>query len=131
MKAIALVILAAALVCTLHGCGGAADQHRALNGVTAVVQPSYDAAVEACDAHEAAIIARAGTSADDDRAAILATRETCDRFFGAFEAVRVAQRIARAAIEGGGDAALQAAMASLAEAWAALRALAPEIEGML
>lgn len=125
---IVAVGIMAASIATVSCGASAADEHRLLNGITASVQPSYDLAVRMCDEHEGTILARPNTTAEEDRAAIMALRSTCDRAFGAFEAVRLAQGIARDAIDGGGDAALAAAISRLNDAWAALRAMAPEIE---
>jgi hypothetical protein len=112
----------------LSGCGSTLQQHRALDTVAAAVDPSYALAVEACDEAEWVIVRREGTTAEADAAAIAHIRTTCNRVFGAFEALRIAHEVARSAVDGGGEAIKAAALARLHEAWAALRAIAPEIE---
>lgn len=125
------IVVVAALVVMVSGCGTAASQHRALNVVADLANPSYDLAIQACDEAEVFIIARAGTTYDEDAAAIASVRAVCDRVFAGFDALRVAHRVARAAVDGGGEALITQAMAELQAAWDALRALLPEIEGLV
>jgi hypothetical protein len=112
------------------GCGGAAQQHSALNVLAQTADPSYELSVTACDEAEATVIARDGTTYEEDRESIAAIRSVCDRIFGAFETVRLAHRAARAAVDGGASALLDEAMRSLADAWAAAQRLLPEIAGL-
>jgi hypothetical protein len=124
---VGFVTLAVALV--VVGCGPH-QQHSALDRLADVADPSYALAVEACDEAEGRIIDRPPTSYENDAAAIARIRETCDRVFGAFEALRLAHRAARAAVDGGASGALDAALSSLGEAWRAAQQLLPEIAGM-
>lgn len=131
-----LVVLATGIVAIvgivglLDGCGSAASQHRALNAVSDAVNPSYTLAIEACDEAEQVIIARTGTTYDSDVIAIASIRSVCDRVFGAFDALRLAHRIARAAVDDGGEA-LAIAWAHLHEAWDALRRVLPEVTRLI
>lgn len=126
--ACAILIACICVASCLSGCGSTLSQHRALDTVAAAVDPSYALAVEACDEAEWVIVRREGTTAEADAAAIAHIRTTCNRVFGAFEALRIAHEVARASVDGGGEAMKAEAMASLMDAWAALRAIAPEIE---
>lgn len=115
----------------MGGCGSAAQQHRALNAVANVTNPSYDLAITACFEAEDVIIARTGTTFAQDVAATEAVRGVCDRVFAGFDALRVAERLARSAIDGGGEALVEQAFAELQEAWSALRRLLPEVERLV
>lgn len=131
----ALALLGALAIGGLaSGCGdlgGAASQHRALNVLADTANPTYDLAIESCDEAELFVIARPGTTFEQDEAEMTAIRAACDRVFGGFDALRVAHRLARAAVDGGGDALIAQALAELQAAWDALRALLPEIEGLV
>lgn len=122
----ALICGACVALASTAGCGGAAEQHRTLNTISDVVDPSYDAALSACDAAEDFIVRRQPSTIEADRADIARIREACDRVFGAFELVRLAHRSARAAVDSGAPGAMASAMADLAAAWDALRRLLPE-----
>lgn len=119
-----------AIVTLINACGGAAAQHRALNALAETADPSYELAAEACDEAEGAIIARAGTTYEQDREAIASIRSVCDRIFAGFETVRLAHRAARAAVDGGGGALLGEALSSLGDAWLAAQRLLPELAGI-
>lgn len=126
-----LLLAVAVLTSLTNGCGSAAQQHHALNAVANVANPSYDLAITACFEAEDVIIEREGTTFAQDVAATEAVRSACDRVFAGFDALRVAQRVARAAVDGGGEALVTQALAELQEAWTALRRLLPEVEGLV
>lgn len=113
------------------GCGSTAAHHRALDVLAATVNPSYSLAIESCFAAEDIVIARQGTTEEQDSAAMESIRSTCDRVFGAFDSLRIAHRLARSAVDGGGEALVSTALQELHSAWAALRQVLPEIERLV
>jgi hypothetical protein len=125
-----LMIATIILVGGTGGCGSAQQQHTALNRLADAADPAYVLAIEACDEAEGIIIARPATTYENDATAMARIRETCDRVFGAFEALRIAHRTARAAIDGGAAGAVPAALAQLTEAWRALQMMLPEVTSM-
>lgn len=127
--AVVCVIALALSIFFSTGCG-AAQQHSALNALAETADPSYELSVEACDQAEGLVVARAGTTYEQDIASMTQVRAICDRIFGAFDALRIAHRAARAAVDGGGEALLAEAMRSLGDAWAAAQRLLPEIAGL-
>jgi hypothetical protein len=83
-----------------------------------------------CHDQERAVVAREGTTLEDDQAAIVSIREKCDIVFAGFETLRQLQRAARDAIEAvrqnPSDAAYAAAMsvvASVTAQWDTIRDL--------
>lgn len=139
LKAAVMVALYAIFVTSVVALAGACgatqrDQHIALNAITDTIQPNYQLAVDACDEAEWRVVRREGSTRAEDDADITRLRRDCDRVFGAFEAVRIAQATARVAVdEAVADAqgALRLAMARLSDAWEALKLLFPEIRGVL
>jgi hypothetical protein len=130
LVAAGIAILALLAIALLSACGSAAQQHRALNALAETADPSYELAITACDEAEGVIIARAGTTYEQDRQAIDEIRVTCDRIFGAFDTLRLAHRSARAAVDGGASALIDEALRSLAEAWSAAQRVLPELAGL-
>lgn len=138
MRPVAWIVVAcvALLPC---GCGGgglssaqATGMHDGLSAVTDAVDPAYGFAVAACDASEAVIVARAGTTAEQDAHDMADTRAACDRLFHAFEALRQAQLAARAAVDAAAlsnDPQLLAhaltAVEAFRSAWVEVRAMVP------
>ena len=83
-----------------------------------------------CDEAEGAVVERQGSTYEEDVASLTSIRSVCDRVFGAFEAVRLAHRAARAAVDGGASALLGEALSSLNDAWLAAQRLLPELAGL-
>lgn len=95
-----LLILIVALSILFIGCGQfAAGQAHGLNVVlnelSDVVNPSYDLAIQVCEAKEQVIELRQGTTLEEDQAALREVRTRCDAIFNAFNKVREAQLDAR------------------------------------
>jgi len=116
-----------ALCLSVAGCGAAAEQHRTLTVITDVADPTYAAAVEGCDAARDFIIAREGTTYAEDRADMDQIHAVCDSIVEGFELLRGSQITARAAIDGGLEAAAQAAIVEALAAWGRLQGLVPQI----
>lgn len=120
---IAAFVMATAIVLAYSlGCGGGAAEraegmHAVLNTVTDVVDPLSATTVIACDAAEAVVVVRRGTTQAEDEAAMAEIRGHCDRVHAAFEAVRQAQLAARAAVDlaraEGTDEAIERAMKAI------------------
>ena len=125
--ALALLLTAiAALYCT--GCGGTpAQQHRTLNSITSVADPSYVVALEGCNAARDAIVEREGTTYEADRAAMDEINDVCDAIVTGFETLRGTQLTARAAIDAGASAAVAQAITEALALWARLQAMVPEL----
>lgn len=126
------LLVVPALLCAplLIGCGGAQQReaHEVLNAITDVADPTYQMAVDACDAARDAIIAREGTTYEDDRAAMDRVHEICDPMVLGFEALRASQVTARVAIDSGDLGATAAtAVAEALELWNRLRRLVPQL----
>lgn len=122
----ALIAFTVALaIIFLGSCGGsiseskAADMHQGLNMITDVVDPLYEAAVIGCDSTEKVIVLRTSTREEDERD-LAEVRNVCDRTFHAFEAIRQAQVVARAAVSTARAQSTQEAFAPAIEAMAAL-----------
>jgi hypothetical protein len=102
-------VLAVLLLVLGSSCSGdqAAERaHDALDALTAVADPAYEAALTACLATERLVLARAGDEQTWARARD-EIRGVCDPVAEAFEAARAAQEKAREAVEacrGGVDA---------------------------
>ena len=115
----------------LAGCGSSVqEQHAAhitLNTLTEVSDPTYQLAVDSCDAARDAIVAREGTTYASDRAAMNTINDACDAIVLGFETLRGTQLTARAAIDSGLTSAAATAILEALEAWEALKALVPEL----
>lgn len=114
----------------LSGCGAAQIRHghEVLNTITDVGDPTYAMAVDACDAARDAIIAREGTTYEQDRAAMDQIHEVCDPIVAGFEVLRGAQITARVALDSGDF--MGAAAAGIREAldlWGRLQRLIPQL----
>jgi hypothetical protein len=133
-----VVVLTFALV-QFVGCGASAvatraeGAHEVLNTVTDIADPSYKLAVSVCNAQEQVIVARTGTTLEEDQAAIAEIREKCDIVFHGFTVLRALQTEARATIEAvrenPTDAAYAAAMliiGRVTEQWKTIKALLEE-----
>jgi hypothetical protein len=125
-----LAVLLGGISVLLHGCGGSTprEQHTALNRITAVADPTYATAVESCDAARDAIIARQGTSYEEDRRAMYEIHRVCDAMVAGFESLRGSQLTARAAIDSGADAAVAGAIREALALWAELQSMIPELD---
>lgn len=123
----ALLVLALALSAAVHGCGGAAQQHRNLNRLTDVADPTYALALDACDEARDFIVAREGSTEAADRADMAEVVLVCDSIVEGFEALRGSQLTARAAIDGGFAGAAEAAILQGLASWAELQSLVPRI----
>jgi len=123
---------AVVLANNLAGCGGTATEqrsyHEVLNGITTIADPTYEMALESCDAARDFIVGRQGTSEAEDNAAMSDIHGVCDRIVAGFELLRHGQLSARQFIDSGAiGAALEAVTRALA-AWHELQALIPEID---
>jgi hypothetical protein len=122
-----LLALGAAMYCS--GCGATpAQQHRTLNSITNVADPTYAAAVEGCNAARDAIVAREGTTYEADRAAMDEINDVCDAIVTGFETLRGSQFTARAAIDAGAEGAIASAITEALALWARLQAMVPELQ---
>lgn len=116
-------VLLVLVVLLCAGCGATAradaarSLHEGLNLVTDAVDPSYELAVESCDARAAVIVAREGTTAAQDAEAMAQVRERCEIVFARFEEIRTAQAAARGAASAfeSGDLDFAAALAAVSE----------------
>lgn len=124
-----LVLLAAILVAA-SGCGGgAAAQHRRLNVMTAVADPTYEQVVQVCDDMRDLVVTREGTTEAEDRADMAQIVTICDTAVEGFEALRGTQLTAREALDHGlGAAATQAVQEALG-LWPSIRQLAERLLG--
>jgi len=118
------------LLFVLPGCGPNERRvgHEVLNTVTDVADPTYQLAVDGCDAARDAIIARQGTSYAEDRSAMDQIHEVCDGIVAGFESLRGTQLTARAALDGGLAAAAATAIQQALALWGRLQALVPQIQ---
>lgn len=104
----------------------------ALNVITDVADPSYGMAVTTCDARAAQIVAREGTTQEEDEASFSQLQARCNATFEAFQTIRDLQQAARAAVasatEGNSDALADAQriLIELTEAWAHLKNMLEE-----
>lgn len=131
IDALAVAVLIGGLAVALSGCGGTpAQQHSRLNTLTAVADPSYELAVEACDEARDAILARTGTTYEQDRRAMDQINAVCDSIVEGFETLRGSQRTARQAIDSGAEGAAATAIAEALALWPRLQALAEDIEDL-
>ena len=127
----ALIVLAIALttaLLTCAGCGPAAQQHRTLNLVTDIADPTYDAALDGCDAARDFIVARQGSTEAQDVSDMQAINDVCDTVVDGFEVLRGTQITARAYIDNGLEGAATEAVRQALAAWADLQALVPRIQ---
>ena len=127
----ALIVLAIALttaLLTCAGCGPAAQQHRTLNLVTDIADPTYEAALAGCDAARDYIVARQGTSEAEDTADMARVNGFCDTIVEGFEALRGGQVTARAYIDNGLEGAATEAVREALAAWGELQELVPRIQ---
>ena len=125
-----LVLGLSVLANNLAGCG-ASEKHAAhvvLNGITDIADPTYQLAVDTCDAVRDVIIAREGTTYAEDRAAMDRVHGICDPMIVGFESLRSTQITARAAIDGGLSGVAAAGIREALALWNTLRALVPQIQ---
>lgn len=125
-----LFLVSAVLINNLVGCGAAEQRtaHTALNAITDIADPTYQLAVDSCDAARDVIIERGGTTYAEDRAAMDQIHAVCDPMIIGFESLRSVQITARAAIDSGLPGAAAAAIQEALALWNTLRALVPQIE---
>ena len=129
IAALAMAILLGSLSLLASGCGASPrEQHGTLNRITDVADPTYATAVETCDAARDAILARAGTTYEEDRRAMNRVHRVCDPMVASFEALRGSQLTARARIDAGADAAVVEALQHALELWAELQQMIPELD---
>lgn len=115
---------------TVCGCGATqAQQHRDLNTLTDVADPTYALAVETCDAARDLIVAREGSTRERDFADLDRVNEVCDAIVFGFESLRGSQLTARAAIDSGLEAATATVLSEGIAAWQRLQALIPQLRG--
>ena len=109
------------------GCGGPAQQHRSLDRLTDVADPTYALAVDACDEARDFIVEREGSTEEADRADMADVVLVCDSIVEGFEVLRGSQLTAREAIDGGFASAAEAAILQGLASWAELQTLVPRI----
>ncbi len=118
-------------VALLTGCGAsAAQQHRDLNTLTAVADPTYALAVETCDTARDAIVARQGSTHAEDVAAMAEINRVCDAIVLGFETLRGTQLTARAAIDAGAEGAIREAILEALRLWGELQQMIPELQSL-
>lgn len=113
---------------TLQGCGSKADQHRTLNWITRVGDPSYELVVKACDEMRDYVVDREGHTEQEDRALMGEINGVCDRAVASFEVLIHTQHGARAAIEAGVEGVAIEAIARALAIWRELQAVVDGIE---
>jgi hypothetical protein len=112
-----------------HGCGATPqEQHAALNVITDVADPTYEIAMEGCDAYRNAIVAREGTTLEEDEAAMAEVDRICDAVVVGFEALRGTQLTARSAIDAGASGVAAEAISAGLGAWMELQELVPQLQ---
>lgn len=114
------------------GCGPSTvqQQHDVLNRITDVADPTYEIAVESCDAARDVIVERPGTTYQEDRAAFDAIHGVCDGIVEGFETLRGTQLTARAAIDRGAEGAILEALTHALQLWTELQALIPQLQNL-
>lgn len=125
-----LVLVGAVAGNILTGCGASERRtgHQVLNGITAVADPTYQMAVDSCDAARDVIVEREGTTYEQDLAAMNRINEVCDAIVLGFESLRDGQQTAREALDSGiAGAAARLIQGALAR-WADLQALVPQLQ---
>lgn len=123
-----LAVMALAL---LAACGATPrDHHMRLNALTSVADPTYAEAVELCDVLRNTIVARPGTTREQDRAAMDEVHSVCDRVVDGFETLRGSQLTARAAIDSDPGGAVMAAIATALALWPTVQALARNVDSL-
>lgn len=112
----------------LVGCGATPrEQHEVLNRITLVADPTYVIAVDTCDEARNFIIAREGTTYEEDRRAFDGIHQVCDGIVEGFESLRGTQLTARAAINAGAEGAIRTAILEALALWGRLQAMIPEL----
>lgn len=112
----------------LQGCGSKADQHRTLNWITRVGDPSYELVVQACDEMRDYVVDREGHTEEEDRTLMGEINGVCDRAVASFEVLIHTQHGARAAIEAGVEGVAVEAVARALAIWRELQAVVDGIE---
>lgn len=102
---------------TLQACGTAAQQHRTLNAITTTADPTYEEVVTYCDTLRDRILARPGTTYEQDRSDMDEVHGICDPLVTAFEAIRGTQLTARAFIDSGAEEGARAAVREALVLW--------------
>lgn len=118
------VVLGAGL---LQACGTAAQQHRSLNALTTVADPTYEEVVQLCDRMRNRIVERSGTTREQDREDMDEVNEPCDVAVLKFEGIRGSQLTARAFIDSGAEGAARAAVQEALALWPAIQRLAERL----
>lgn len=101
--------------------------HEVLNTVTEVADPTYQLAVDGCDAARDVIVERQGTTREEDFAAMGQINDLCDGIVLGFETLIGTQRTARAALDGGLIPAAAQAIQQALGLWEQLQALVPQL----
>jgi len=112
----------------LQACGSKADQHRTLNWITRVGDPSYELVVQACDEMRDYVVDRDGHTEEEDRELMGEINGVCDRAVASFEVLIHTQHGARAAIEAGVEGVAVEAVARALAIWRELQAVVDGIE---
>lgn len=125
------IVVIAAIAYLLAGCGAtAAQQHRDLNTLTDIADPTYESALQACDAARDLVVAREGSTREQDFRDMGRINEVCDAIVFGFESLRGSQLTARAAIDNGVPAATATVLQEGIAAWQRLQAMVPELRGI-
>lgn len=121
---LALLALAAILSAASQGCGASQrKQHERLNWITYTADPSYEMTVDACDDLRDYVVARQGSTQEEDRQLWSRINDVCDRAVASFEILRGTQLTARQAIDQGVEGAASEAVAQALSLWRQLQAL--------
>lgn len=115
---------------TLIGCGGAEQQHRTLNWVTRVADPTYEMVVDACDDMRDYVVEREGFTEAEDDELMGQVNGVCDRAVSSFELLRHTQLSARAAVEEGVPGVTEDLIGRALDVWRELQELVGDIEAL-
>lgn len=128
---LATVCASYAIASSSAGCGASRQhQHDVLNRITDVADPTYALVVETCDVLRDGIVARQGTTWDEDTAAMDRVDAVCDPIVTGMETLRGTQLTVRAAIDAGAEGAILEGLSAALRLWRDLQALVPQLRDL-
>ncbi|MEC7520186.1 MAG: hypothetical protein VYE22_09995 [Myxococcota bacterium] len=105
----------------LQACGTAAQQHRSLNALTTIADPTYEEVVQLCDRMRDRIVERSGTTREQDREDMDEVNDACDVAVLKLEGLRGTQLTARAFIDSGEATGARTAVREAFALWPAIQ----------